>query len=320
MKYGQIDGFDKDISRIVFGTIMLSEDDIENSYKLLDDMYSLGINAFDTAAVYPNDGEAVLIGWASDRGIRENVVILSKCGHQNKWRKRVTHFDILYDINNYLAKPGADYVDIYMLHRDDVSVNVGDILETLNELVDKGSVKIFGASNWGYDRIQEANEYAYKKGLQTFAAISPQFSLAEEAKSPWGEDCVTLTGAKNSKIREIYKESKIPIFAYSSLGRGMLSGNFKSNELEKANKILEPEAKIGYFNEPNIERLKRLEILADKKRTTVPCLAMSWILSHELNIYALVATSKKSRMEDNIKAFDIELSEEERNWLNLNES
>ncbi len=317
MKYGVIKGLEKPVSRLVHGTIMLSSSEMEKSYQLLDDMYAVGINTFDTAAVYGCEGEAVLLRWVAERNIHDKVVIISKCAHPNQWRKRVTPYDIKYDIADSMAKSDTDYIDIYMLHRDDPEVSVGPIVETLNELKAQKKIITFGASNWEYQRIQEANEYADKHGLESFSSISPHYSLGEQVQNPWGDGCVTLTGEANKTAREIYKENQMPIFSYSTLGRGLFSGAFQADDMEKAKQIMDPPAQLGYLYDCNIERLRRVEILAKEKGVSVPCLALAWVLQQPLNVFTLIGAMNQEMMLENMKAFDVEMTEQQLKWLNL---
>jgi len=316
MKYIDINGLEKPMSKIVYGTTKLAGNKDEN-FDILDKMYKLGITGYDTAAVYPNDGESILFNWAHDRGIRDKICILSKCSHPNAFRKRVARFDILSDIEDALAKPYADYIDVYMLHRDDESKDVGEIIDAFNELKNQGKIKIFGASNWTYTRIEEANEYAYKKNLTPFVCTSPQYSLVEMIKNPWADGCVSICGDSKMDARKYYAEKQMPIFCYSSLASGFLSGAFKYNEVEKAKNILHRDTIISYLHDCNIEKLRRIEILAEKKSKSVPKIALAWLFNQDLNIIALVSTMTESKMQDNLEALNIELSKSEIEWLNL---
>ena len=100
-----------------------------------------------------------------------------------------------------LERLQTDYTDFYVLHRDDPSYPVEKVIDVLNELVEEGKVKRFGASNWSLERIQAANEYAKAHGLKGFSLVSPAYSLAELVHDPWGGS-VSLAGAKNQAARE----------------------------------------------------------------------------------------------------------------------
>lgn len=316
MNYGRIKGLDKEISRVVFGAGRIREK--ESDYELLDAMFSLGINAFDTAAVYGGGvSEKILFSWIAERGIREKVVVISKCSHHSALRKRANPFDIMSDITDSLAKPGAEYMDIYLMHRDDESVPVQAIIDTFNRLHESGKVKVFGVSNWRRERLMEANEYAYKFGLVPFSAYSPQFALAEQVREPWKGGSISISGESGKAAREYLSKNNIPVFAYSSLANGFLSGKLKSNNIEEANEVLIEASRVAYICDENIERLRRAEIMAEKKNVTVPVISLAWFLKQELNAFSIISTSKKSRMEENIQAFSVDLTKEEADWMNL---
>ena len=316
MIYGKVPYVDKPVSRLVHGTIMLSMDKKDSSFELLDSIYELGVNTFDTAVIY-GDGERVLGSWMHERGIRDKVVILTKGAHHNPWRKRVTPFDILSDVHDSLAKLMTDYIDIYILHRDDPEVPVGPIVDVLNKLHDEGKIRAFGGSNWTHQRIEQANEYAEKHGLVPFTVSSPYYGLAEQVENPWGPGCVSLSGPNEAAAREWYAKTNMPIFAYSSLGRGFFSGRIKSTEPEKAKEIFERPTIIGYCYPVNFKRLERVEILAKEKGMTVPQIAMAWLMNQPLNVFALVGAYKAKEMKQNIEALHVKLTQAEIEWLDL---
>lgn len=329
MLYGSIPQVKKPISRLVFGTaypkmfaafrsVYGEEPDFQErlnaAFALLDGVYAQGINCFDCSDHY---GEEPLGEWLEARNLHDKVVILTKGAHHNRWRKRVTDFDILHDVHNSLAKLKTKHLDIYMLHRDDPEVPVGPIVDVLNRCYDEGKIGAFGVSNWTVARIIEANEYAAKHGLQPFSVTSPNFGLAEQIADPWGGGCTSLSGVANRADRAFHSENKLPVFAYSSLARGFLSGKISSAHPEQASEILEPAAVKGYCCPDNFERLRRCEILAAEKGMTVPQIAMAWIFNQkDLDVYALVSCSP-ANMALNIQASETTLSENECKWLNL---
>lgn len=330
MLYGSVKGVRNPVSRIVFGTAMPTmfnafrsvygespdfDERLNAAFRLLDDMYAEGVNCFDCADHY---GEEPLGEWMEARGLRDKVVILSKGAHHNRWRKRITDFDILHDAHNTLAKLKTSFLDIYMLHRDDPTVAVGPIMDVLNRLRDEGKVGILGVSNWTIERIQEANDYALKHGLEPFTVSSPNFGLADQICDLWGGGCVTISGPANAQARRFYEENHIPVFAYSTMARGLFSGRIKSDHPENAAEVLDAPAMKGYFCPENIERLRRCEVLAKEKNLTVPQVAMAWIFNQKrLDVYALTSTSRRENMRMNAQSSEIVLTSEESAWLNL---
>ncbi len=315
--FGEIPGIDKKVSRIFFGTASapLAKGDAE---KLLDDIYGLGINAFDMARNYMGSEKAVG-EWMQKRGNREELVLLSKCAHPDvtTWRKRVNEKEIREDLATTLELLQTDYVDIYLLHRDDPDVPVGEIVELFNEFYTDGKVKAFGGSNWTHERIECANEYAYSHNLRPFVVSSPNYGLADQVNDPWGGGCVSISGPSNQEARNWYIKNHMPVIAYSSLGRGFFSGKLKSTDKERAGEILDEFAMKGYFCDDNFERLRRCEEMAAQKKCSISQIAMAFIKSRGINTFAVVGTTKASRMQENIDAFSIDLTMDEADYLDL---
>ena len=288
MKYGQIDGVDKPISRIIQGTAgIIGTNDPDLSYKLLDAVFEAGVTTFDTARGYGNgDSERALGHWINARGIRDQVVVVEKGAHHSRDRQRVTPFDIEADLHNSLAASKLDYFDIYVLHRDDPSVPVGPIVEKLNEYAEKGVLGIYGGSNWHVKRIQEANAYAQAHGLRPFVASSPNFSLAVQVKEPW-PNCVSLSGPAMKAERDWYQAQQMPLITWSSLAGGFFSGRFRRDNLDSFDVYWDTITVEAYASDDNFRRLDRAQTLADERGVTVAQIAVAYVLNQPLNIFAI---------------------------------
>ncbi len=314
LEYIRIPKINKPVSKLVFGTalkLMMQGGDANN---LLDQVLSAGINVFDTAADY-GDSEASLGKWIAARNNREEIVVITKGANTTRWRRRLTTYDIMSDFMTSLAKLQTDYVDIYFLHRDDPDVPVGPIVEQLNELSAKGQIRAFGGSNWTVNRIEQANEYAYKHGLQPFTVSSPSYALAEMVADPCG-DSVTLSGEQNRAARDWYQKNQMPVFAYSCLGRGFFSGKLKSDHTGKAEDVIGLGG-LEYGFPVNFERLRRTEILAEKNEKSVSQIALAWLAGQPLNVLPVTSTGTIRHLLDSIDALQLQLTKQERLWLNL---
>ncbi len=314
MKYGAIPGVKKPVSRLVQGAIMLTAENEAEGFALLDAAYEQGCNTFDTAHVYGGgDCDRVLGRWMAARGLREKVVVLAKGAHPNPDRKRVTPFDITADLYDVLARMKTDYVDLFVLHRDDPSLPVGSIVEILNEHRAAGRIHAFGGSNWSVERIAAANTYAEAHGLTPFAVSSPHFALAEQNEAPW-EDCLTITGVSKAAERAWYRETQFPLFCWSSLCGGWFSGRLtRANQAEHAETLY----LRCYGSEANWLRLERAEQFARGRGLSVPQVALAYVLNQEFNVFPLVAAFATDEFAGLTPALDVVLTEQERAWLDL---
>ncbi|MFW6256349.1 MAG: aldo/keto reductase, partial [Candidatus Sumerlaeota bacterium] len=210
MEYGKIEGIEKPLSRLAQGTMVLSSEKMDWSLELMDQIYEQGCNTFDCAYIYSGGKSDLAFGeWLHTRGVRDKVVVIEKGCHHDQSGSRVNPEALKNDLETSLDRLKTDHVEIYLLHRDDPSVPVDEIVDALNEHVRKGQIKIFGGSNWRPERLEAANAYALTKGLQPFRVSSPNFSLAEMVQSPWGGDCVSISGPQNKKDREWYSRQRM---------------------------------------------------------------------------------------------------------------
>jgi aryl-alcohol dehydrogenase-like predicted oxidoreductase len=317
MEYGRIPGVEKPISRLVQGTVMVSSKELERSFALLDAVYELGCTTFDTAHGYGRgDCERTVGRWVRERGLRDRVVILGKGAHPYDGRQRVTPEDITSDINESLERFGFDFIDLYLLHRDNPSVPVGPIVEVLNKQHKAGTIGAFGGSNWSTARLAEANAYAAVHGLTPFVASSPNFSLAEQVTPPW-EGCISISGPKGQAERDWYAANHMPLFPWSSLAGGFFSGRFRRDNLAGFTSGLDKLCVETYCVEDNFQRLDRVEQLAREKGMTIPQIATAYVLSYPLDIYALVGCATGEEFGANVEASAVRLTPEEMAWLDL---
>ena len=316
MEYLQINGIENKISKIAFGCAIEPMLKGENVHELLDACVEMGITTFDTAENY-GESEISLGNWMRDRKNREKLVIISKGCHPYDGKDRVNPEELIKDIENSFKRLNTDYIDIYFMHRDDYKIEVGTMVEILNEYYKKGKIKAFGGSNWTHDRIEEANQYAKAHGLQPFTVSSPNYGLADQIGDPFGggAGCVSIAGPRNREAREWYIKNDMPVFAYSSLARGFFSGKISSSNPEAAAEILDEFAVKGYCYPENFERLRRAESLAKEKNCSVAQLALAWTLAQPLKTVLLASARSSERMRDNLKAFDIKLTQDELTWL-----
>ncbi|MBK8051496.1 MAG: aldo/keto reductase [Anaerolineales bacterium] len=315
MRYGTVPGIEKPISRLVQGTVMIRSHIEAASFQLLDAVFALGCNTFDSAHIYAQgDCERTLGRWIHRRGVRDQVVILTKCAHHNEDRPRVTPFDITSDLYDSLARLQVDTIDLYLLHRDNPAVPVEPIVDVLNEHLAAGRIRAFGGSNWSHHRIEEANAYAAQQGLTPFAVSSPHFSLAVQVKEPW-ENCISLTGAAQDEARAYYARTQMPLFTWSSLAGGFFSGRFTPDNLDTFTEYLDRLCVQSYCYPDNFARLARAQQLAAARGLTVAQVALAYVFGQPWNEFALVGVNNGAEFAANVTALEVDLTPAELAWL-----
>ncbi|NIP24970.1 MAG: aldo/keto reductase [Phycisphaerae bacterium] len=316
MIYGAIEGLSRPLPRLIFGTLPLVNTDAA-TFSLLDSIAETGCYAFDTAHAY-GDGasERVLGNWMESRNNRTEVIVIDKGAHPIRGKNRVDPESIKQDLQESLSRLKTDYIDLYLLHRDDPAIAAGPIIEVLNDLKNEGKIALFGASNWSRKRLQEAAEYAQKNGFFTFSVASNQYSLAVQHDDPY-PGTFSINSSSDDSEWQWYKQTQFPLLVWSSLARGFLSAKFTRDNLSA---FTDPQSLISircYAGEDNFVRLDRARQLAEKKAATVPQIALAYIFQQPLNCFAVTGSSNITHFKENVKALEISLTKKEVSWLDL---
>lgn len=319
--YFKFNGIEKQASRLIYGTgiPLITGDDEEMAFSCFDRAWECGFRTYDTAHTYGNS-EKYLGDWMAQRGNRDQVVLIDKgCNPgQAGFDETFSADTIRSQVRESQNRLQTDYFEFYLIHRDDETKPVDAIVEVLNELKAQGAIKYFGVSNWRQKRIQAANQYAAGHGLTGFSAISPGFSLAELANDPWGGS-ITLSGDQNSDFRSWLEENQIPVFNYSSLARGYLSGRYDPDGGKPIEECLHETPIREYDSPKNRDKLRRAFQLAREKNCSPTQICLAWVLRQKMNLFPIVSPSSLKHMEENMKAFEIPMSEQEIQWLETGE-
>lgn len=300
MRYRHFDPLDRDLSVLALGTTVYRHVPPDTPLDLLDAWLELGGTIVDTGREY-GTAEATVARWLDERGVRDEVLVLTKGAHQDATRKRVTPADITADLEESLSVLGLDLIELYLLHRDDPTQPVGPILENLNEHLRDGRIGVFGASNWSTGRLEEANAYAEAHGFHGFSCSSPALSLATQNEAPW-PDCIS---ASDPASHAWYARAGLPVFAWSSQAGGFFAG------------VTGPDVSRVYVNDGNLERLRRATELGRHKGASANQIALAWVLHRPFPTYALIGPQTIAELRDSVEALELELTEDECRWLDL---
>ena len=309
MNYGTIPGIEKEISQLVLGCMLLSPDEMEHSYSMLDEFFAAGGNALDTAHSYGGgDSERLLGMWMKNRKNRSKVFLVDKGGHPHAAvpRPRLGPEELAHDIHESLLRLQTNYIDLFLLHRDDPVIPAGTIIEHLNQEIRAGNLRAIGASNWELERLQEANQYAAEHGLHGFAVSSNNISLAVPMEAMW-KGVVSVSEA----AWEWHHETQFPLLPWSSQARGFFSGRFDPENRENQDMVR------VYYNDANFERLRRAQILGKKKGCTPIQISLAYVLHQSFPTFPLVGPVNQEELASCLEALAIQLSPDEMRWLNL---
>lgn len=306
MKYGRMPGLDKPVSRLVMGCD--NQRTLPHAAAMFDDFFQRGGNTFDTAWIYGRGLMEELLGqWLSLRGVRQQIVLIVKGAHTPLCTPR----DIAWQLQQSLERLGTDYADVYLLHRDNPQVPAGEFIDALNEQADAGRIRVFGGSNWTLARVDQANAYAARTGRRPFAVVSNQFSLARMVDDPWG-GCVS---SSDPVSRRWFAEKQMPLLAWSSQAHGFFApGRAAPDKLDNKHMVR------CWYSDDNFQRLARAAELARKINATTINIALAYVLCQPFPTFALIGPRTLAETRTSLAALDLELTDEQLRWLNLEES
>src|SRR5215208_6366972 len=260
----------------------------------------LGCTFLDTGEMYGPFTNEELVGKAIAGRPRDEVTIATKWGIRfaptdDNPTNRVldgSRENLRRSIEGSLKRLGTDHVDLYYQHRIDPNVPVEESVGAMAELVAEGKVRHIGLSEVAPDTLRHA------AAVHPIAALQTEYSL-------WTRD-------PEAEVLPTCRELGIGFVPYSPLGRGFLSGRFKSPEdLDEDDFRRKGPRFTGENLEPNLELAAKVQEIAADKGATPAQLAIAWILAQGDDLVPIPGTKRRSYLEQNAGAVDIELTDED---------
>jgi aryl-alcohol dehydrogenase-like predicted oxidoreductase len=253
----------------------------------------LGIDFLDTADMYGPFTNERLVGKAI-RGRRDEVVLATKFGNERGEDGSFLGVNgrpeyVRKSCDGSLQRLGVDHIDLYYQHRVDRTVPIEETVGAMADLVREGKVRYLGLSEAAPATIRRANEEYPISALQT------EYSL-------WTRD-------PEDEILPLCRELGIGFVAYSPLGRGFLTGRFRTFEdlPEDDYRRNSPRFQGGNFQK-NLDLVERVEEIARRKQCTPAQLALAWLLAQGEDIVPIPGTKQRRYLEENVGALEVELT------------
>ena len=253
----------------------------------------LGIDFLDTADMYGPFTNERLVGKAI-RGRRNRVVLATKFGNQRGEDGSFLGVNgrpeyVRKSCDGSLQRLGVDHIDLYYQHRVDRTVPIEETVGAMADLVREGKVRYLGLSEAAPATIRRANEESPISALQT------EYSL-------WTRD-------PEDEILPLCRELGIGFVAYSPLGRGFLTGRFRTFEDLPEDDYRRNSPRFQGENfQKNLDLVERVEEIARRKRCTPAQLALAWLLAQGKDIVPIPGTKQRRYLEENLGALDVQLT------------
>ncbi|MDB4911476.1 MAG: aldo/keto reductase [Gemmatimonadetes bacterium] len=254
----------------------------------------LGVNFLDTADAYGPHTNEQLVGRAI-KGKRDQYVIATKFGivrDANDPLKRGINGRPEYvraSVEGSLKRLGIDTIDLYYQHRVDINTPIEDTVGTMADLVREGKVKYIGLSEAGPETLRRAN------AVHPISALQTEYSL-------WSRE-------PEDEIIPACRTLGIGFVPYSPLGRGFLTGAFKSIEDLRSDDFRRSSPRFQGENfAKNLELVRHIERLAAEKGCTPSQLALAWVLAQGNDMVPIPGTKRRQYLEENIDAINVTLT------------
>ena len=306
MKYRNLGRNGLRVSEIALGSWLTYGKSVEDqtAERCIQTAYDAGINFFDTANVYEQGEAEVVLGNVLAHYDRSSLVVASKVyfpmgdGPNDRGLSRKHIFE---QCDASLKRLNMDYIDLYQCHRYDPTVPLVETLWALDDLQRQGKILYAGVSEWPADKIQEAHRIAKEHNFRPLVSNQPIYNMIER----YIESDVLAVSQANGMGQVVF----------SPLAQGILTGKYKAgqsapSDSRAANAAISSGLKKYLEDDRLLETVDSLSHFAQQLDISLPQLALAWILRHPGISSAIIGASKPEQIEDNIKAVDVELTEE----------
>lgn len=311
MKYTKLGRSELNVSRICmgcmgFGNALTGQHswtiDEEHTREIIKYGLEKGINFYDTAIVYQNGTSEQYVGKAlRDFAKRDDYVIATKFTPRTQeeidnnisGQKHIENY-----LNQSLKNLGMDYVDLYIYHMWDYHTPMEEIMEGLHKAVQSGKARYIGISNCFAWQLAKANFFARENGLTEFISIQGHYNL--------------IAREEEREMVPFCKDQHIALTPYSALASGRLS-----RRTGESTKRFEEDSYARFKYDSTAEAdgkiIRRVEELSEKHNVSMTEVSLAWLLTKVDS--PVVGATKLSHIDGAVKAVDLQLTEEEINYL-----
>ncbi len=301
MEYKNLGKSGLKVSRLSLGSWLTFGKQIGNNIAsdLMDLAYDKGVNFFDNAEIYAKgESERVMGEILSKRDWRrDSYIVSSKAffgeGGELPTQKGLSRKHLVEACDAALKRLKLDYLDLYYCHRPDKETPISETVWTMHNLIQQGKILYWGTSEWSAQEIMEAHMVAERYNLIGPTMEQPQYNMLHRDKVEVEYD-------------QIYKTVGLGTTIWSPLGSGILTGKYNDGMAESTRLSMDGMEwlKDKSLVEENLEKVRKLAVLANEIGTTMPKLAIAWCLKNENVSTAILGASKVSQLEETLTAID----------------
>ena len=308
MQYGRLDGLDTDVSRYILGCD--NKLTMEDGAPLWDAFVACGGTTFDTAHIYADGAcERALGAWLRASGVADRTIVVAKGAHTPNCNPEA----LVAQLHESLDRLQLPAVGIYILHRDNPDVPVGEFVDALSAQAEAGLITVFGGSNWSVERFRAANDYAQRAGKQGLSILNNNLSLAHMVRPVW-EGCVS---SSDDATIAFLTETQTVHFSWSSQARGYFHAGADTSADTSAALPEGTRPDDCFDSANNRERRRRAAELGARLGVSAAHIAAAYVVNQPFPSFALIGPRTVDELNDSMAAFKVTLTQAHLDWLNL---
>ena len=305
MQMRQLGATDLKIAPLVLGGNVFGwTADRETSFAILDAFLDAGFNAIDTADVYNRyapglqggESETIIGAWMKDRGVRDRVVLITKGGlPMGEGMEGLGEPYLRQACEASLRRLQTDYIDVYMAHRADPAVPVGETLETFQRLTEAGMIRYAGCSNYTPGELAEAVKMG--DGARAgYRVVQPLYNLVAR-------------DAYEGAMEDICVSHGLGVITYYALAAGFLTGKYR----READLAGSARARVAseYLNPRSLALLDVVDRVAARHQATPAQLALAWVMGRPSVTAPIASATSLTQLRDIVQAANLRLTDED---------
>lgn len=309
------------LSMVGLGTVGAGLDwDHDDANRVFDAYVDNGGNLIDSARVYsdwvrPEIGrsERVIGDWLQKSKKRNEVIIITKGGHPDMLadpvdlhKNRLAREQMEYDINLSLKTLRTDFIDIYFYHRDEMSMPVSELIETMEKFKSEGKIRYYGCSNWTTARMKEADEYCKQHNYRGFVANQALLNIGMKHMNPLEDDTLVYF---DDDMYEYHKANKGNLaIPYMSVCSGFFHLYLSSGPDKVKNN--------PYNTEKNRQIAEHLKVLMKKYNASITQVLLGYFTALDFDCLPLYGPLNQEQIIDALRTADINYTKDDYKFLN----
>jgi aryl-alcohol dehydrogenase-like predicted oxidoreductase len=291
---------DLDVSPIALGSNTFGwTADRDESFEILDAFVAGGGSLVDTADVYSvwvpgnsgGESETIIGEWIASRGGRDQLVVTTKVGSHPEYQG-LGAVNIAAAVRQSLRRLQTDHIDLYFAHADDPDTPLEETVTAFAELVDAGTVRYVGLSNYTADRIAEWLETAQRLGVAKPVALQPHYNLLR--REPF-----------ESELRPLAVEHDLGVLPYYGLAAGFLTGKYRSPE--DAEGVARGSMVAAYLTDAGFAAADEVRAIAQQRGVAPASVALAWLRTRPTVLAPIAGATKVGQVPPLLAAATLEL-------------